>query len=389
MHQQVVAKKKTIYEMAEEKAHAAPSKGDSGFGFGSGASSGSNSWSQPLPDAKGTCPVVENWSDQAAMEKAKLLRKAMKGMGCDKKMVAEVTGSMNANQRVQVRHAFRTVDQVMFGKGKDRNLLKDLKSELGGKYEHLVMSCYESAGEFDAKQVKAACDGVGFSSDLLIEIVCTRTNEQIAAMKSAWSTALRQNKSLTQRVQGETKKMMSGNHFQSLIMTILEGKRPENRKPDQQLLMQDAEILNRFMKQEKKSDCKSKFVEIYTNRSWAHIGALSAAFQDVSKKYTLETAIKKTFGEGSDTSKALRVITKFTATPYDYWALKLRESMKGLGTEDNNLIRLVVSRCEVDMWNIKQRFGQTYGNGKTLKNWIEGDVSGAYKTLLLKLCGYE
>merc|ERR1712176_24812 len=65
------------------------------------------------------------------------------------------------------------------------------------------------------------------------------------------------------------------------------------------------------------------------------------------------------------------------------------DSMKGLGTEDNNLIRLVVSRCEIDMWNIKQRFGQTYGNGKTLKNWIEGDVSGAYKTLLLKLCGYE
>ena len=44
----------------------------------------------------------------------KLLRKAMKGMGCDKKTVAEVTGSMNANQRVMVRHAFRTVDQVMY-----------------------------------------------------------------------------------------------------------------------------------------------------------------------------------------------------------------------------------------------------------------------------------
>jgi len=304
-------------------------------------------------------------------------------------MVAEVTGSMNANQRVMVRHAFRTVDQVLFGKGKDRNLLKDLKSELGGSYEKLVMSCYESSAEHDAKQVLKACDGVGFNSDLLIEIVCTRTNDQISAMQSAWSTALRQNKSMKERVRSETKKMMSGNNFQHLMLRLLDGKRPSNAKPDQQLLVSDAEVLNRVMKQDKKSDAKSKFVEVYTERSWAHIGALSGAFQDVSKKYTLEAAIQKTFGSGSDTSKALRTITKFTATPYDYWAVKLRESMKGMGTEDNNLIRLVVSRCEIDMWNIKQRFGQSYGDGKTLKNWIEGDVSGSYKTLLLKLCGYD
>ena len=105
-------------------------------------------------------------------------------------------------------------NQVLFGKGKDRNLLKDLKSELGGSYEKLVMSCYESAGEFDAKQVLAACNGVGFNSDLLIEVVCTRTNEQIASMKSAWSTSLRQGKSMAERVRSETKKMMSSNNFQ-------------------------------------------------------------------------------------------------------------------------------------------------------------------------------
>jgi len=383
-HQHGAAKKKTIYEMADEKANSNAPVASGGAGGASGSE-----WDQPLPDAKGTCPVAPNWNQEAAMEKAKILRNAMKGLGCDKKLVAEVTGSMNANQRVMVRHAFQTVDQVLFQKGKQRNLLKDLKSELGGSYERLVMSCYESSAEFDAKQVLTACNGVGFSSDLLIEVICTRTNAQISAMKSAWTTSLRQNKSMVERVRSETKKMMSGNNFQHLMLALLEGKRPPNKKPDATSLMQDAEILNRTMKQDKKSEAKNKFVEIYTQRSWAHIGALSGTFQDVSKKYTLETAIKKTFGEGSDTSKALRVITRFTATPYDFWAQKLRESMKGLGTEDNNLIRLVVSRCEIDMWNIKQRFGQSYGNGKTLKNWIEGDVSGSYKVLLLRLCGYE
>jgi len=350
---------------------------------------GGSSWEQPRPDAKGTCPVHPNFNEQVATEAAKELRKAMKGMGCDKKKVAEVTGRFNANQRAVIRNAFRTIDQVMFGKGKERNLLRDLKSELGGSYEKLACACYESLAEYDARLVLNALAGMGFNSEMLIEVICTRTNKQIEAMKSAWTTSLRKQKSMIECVRGETKKVMSGNHFQSLMLTILEGQRPPNKKPDDQQVQTDAETLNRFIKQEKKSDAKSKFIDIYTQRSWAHIAALSERFSDVSKKYTMEAAIKRAFGDGSDTSQALRVINKFCSSPYDFWAEKLRQSMKGMGTKDDLLIRIVITRSEVDMLQIKNVFGQRYGNGKTLKNWIEDDVSGAYCKLLLKLCGYD
>ena len=49
--------------------------------------------------------------------------------------------------------------------------------------------------------------------------------------------------------------------------------------------------------------------------------------------------------------------------------------MKGLGTDDFQLRRVVVPRCEVDLSNIADVFGQRYGKGKTLKNWIEGDTN--------------
>eukprot|EP01083_Nonionella_stella_P172437 591797_1 len=165
VHQQ--QKAKTLYELADEKVNtnknAAPYSG--------GSASGST-WEQPRPDAKGTCPVHPNFNQQVAMEAAKQLRKAMKGMGCDKKKVAEVTGSYNSAQRVVIRNAFTTVDQALFGKGKNRNLLKDLKSELGGSYENLVLACYWSPGEFDARLCLKACAGMGFNSELLIEVVC-------------------------------------------------------------------------------------------------------------------------------------------------------------------------------------------------------------------------
>lgn len=51
-----------------------------------------------------------------------------------------------------------------------------------------------------------------------------------------------------------------------------------------------------------------------------------------------------------------------------YFADRLYKSMKGMGTDDRALIRLVVSRCEVDMGDIKQAFVTKYG--QTLESFI-------------------
>lgn len=43
-----------------------------------------------------------------------------------------------------------------------------------------------------------------------------------------------------------------------------------------------------------------------------------------------------------------------------YFASELYRAMKGLGTDDNTLVRIVASRCEVDMVQIKQEFQRNY-----------------------------
>ena len=52
-----------------------------------------------------------------------------------------------------------------------------------------------------------------------------------------------------------------------------------------------------------------------------------------------------------------------------YFAEKLYKSMKGAGTDEHTLTRVMVTRSEIDMVQIKQRFQEHYG--KTLASFIK------------------
>ena len=52
-----------------------------------------------------------------------------------------------------------------------------------------------------------------------------------------------------------------------------------------------------------------------------------------------------------------------------FYAEKLYKSMKGAGTDEHTLTRIMVSRSEADMVQIKQSFQEHYG--KTLASFIK------------------
>jgi len=201
-------------------------------------------------------------------------------------------------------------------------------------------------------------------------------------MQKAWWKG----KSMVDRIKDETNK--GHGNYCNLLVTLLEGGRAENGPVDKTQAKLDAELLNRYLSQEKESAAKEKFVEIFTTRSWVQIREISGIFQDVSKKYTLNGAIRKAFGDG-DTSNALQVIDEFSSQPYDFWAKKLRDAMKGMGTDDEQLRRVLISRAEIDLRDIGIVFGQRYGDGKTLNKWIKDDTSGDYEKLALAVCGLD
>ena len=58
-----------------------------------------------------------------------------------------------------------------------QDLLDDLRSELGGNLRTLVLALMESKAVYDAHCLRNAMKGVGTDESVLIEILCTRTNQ--------------------------------------------------------------------------------------------------------------------------------------------------------------------------------------------------------------------
>lgn len=59
--------------------------------------------------------------------------------------------------------------------------------------------------------------------------------------------------------------------------------------------------------------------------------------------------------------------------------------MKGFGTDDATLIRIIVSRSEIDLGTIKKAYQELYS--KTLHDAVKKETSGDYKNALLALIG--
>jgi len=83
--------------------------------------------------------------------------------------------------------------------------------------------------------------------------------------------------------------------------------------------------------------------------------------------------------------QAMLTVVKCVKNTPSYFAEQLYKSMKGLGTDDDRLQRICISRSEIDMVQIKQAFANMYG--QTLGRFISDDTSGNYKRALIELIG--
>jgi len=215
--------------------------------------------------------------------------------------------------------------------------------------------------------------GLGTDEETLVEVLCSRSQEEVALIASAY--AVDYGNSLEDDIKSET----SGPLLRLLVLT-LQGVREERSFNPSKAAEQAATLYGAG--EAKLGTDEDAFVEILS-----HIGQRQAflVFEEYKKVSgrTIEQAIKDEIS--GELLKGLLALVKTLNNRPQYFAERLEEAMKGWGTDDSALIRIIVSRCEIDLGNIKQEYELLYG--KTLLSAVKSECGGDYQQALLTLIG--
>uniref|UniRef100_A0A5F8GGJ5 Annexin n=2 Tax=Monodelphis domestica TaxID=13616 RepID=A0A5F8GGJ5_MONDO len=314
---------------------------------------------------RGTVTAFPGFDDRADAE---TLRKAMKGLGTDEESILSLLTARSNDQRQEIAVAFKT----LFG----RDLLDDLKSELTGKFEKLIVALMKPARLYDAYELKHALKGAGTNEKVLTEILASRTPEELVSIKQAYEEEY--GSSLEDDVIGDT----SG-YYQRMLVVLLQANRDSDNGLNEDQVEQDAKDLFQAGELKWGTD-EEKFITILGTRSVAHLRRVFDKYMTISGFQIEETIDRETSGH---LEQLLLAIVKSIRSVPAYLAETLYYAMKGAGTDDHTLIRVIVSRSEKDLFNIRKEFRKNFAS--SLYSMIKEDTSGDYKRALLLLCGGE
>ncbi|XP_076897120.1 annexin D5-like [Bidens hawaiensis] len=293
------------------------------------------------------------------------LFKAFKGFGCDTSSVINVLAHRDASQRALIENEYK----AMYSE----DLSKRLTKELSGNLKKAMILWIPDPARRDAIVLHEALN-TNIDLKAVTEVICSRTPSQLLHLKHLYVSLC--GAYLEHHIESQT----SGDH-EKLLLAYLSIPRSEGPEFEQRLVEQDAIALYKAGEKRLGTD-ETTFRNIFCERSRAHMAAVSAAYRNTNKN-TLRKAIKyETSGYFKD---ALITILECAENPGKHFAKILRKATKGLGTDDKTLMRIIVTRAEMDMQYIKAEYRNKYS--KTLNELVHSETSGNYRTFLLSLLG--
>lgn len=355
-----------------------------------------------IRDYDGTELAGEKWDPEMDVM---YLKEACDGCGTNEDAIIYVCSTRNNDQRQTLKKMYKTA----YGE----DLMETLDSETSFKFKEVLMALFYPPAMYDAICLKRAIQGLGTDESVLIEILMSRTNAQIEEIKRVYPEInpddCATDKDLECNIEDDT----SGD-LKRILISAAQGGRAE-LSPDklddavEPVMYHDEETdedvpigsftinMEKLINMEKAKreantlfeageDCfgtdEETFIRIFACRETYQLRATYDEYVKLTQR-DLENSIEREFSCNAERS-LLTLIQCIKCRP-KYFAERMTWSMEGLGTHDSDLIRLIVSRSEIDMVQIKQIFCEK--NKQTLWNWIDQDCSGDYKKMLQAIVG--
>jgi len=310
-------------------------------------------------------PILTPASPFDPAKDAEEIKNAMGFFGNKHSVWINILGARTYQQRLKIAEAFQKLT--------NEDLVKKLESKTSFNFKKTLMALFTPPYNFDAACLKAATKGLGTDEGCLIEILANRTNADLQEIKKIYKSEYQTD--LEADIADDT----SGD-FRKFLLEVLKCERDESDKVDEELAKKDASDLYQAGEARWWGTDEKVFVSIITKRNHHHLLRVFEHYKDFSKYSILESIHRETHG---DFRQALLAFVQSIISKPEFYQERLYKAMRGLGTNDETLIRIITSRCEIDLGSIKQAFDNC--REETLSYMIAGDTSGHYQDILLKL----
>jgi hypothetical protein len=287
-------------------------------------------------------------------------------LGCDHTKLISVLCTRTKAALQRTRQAYR--------KAYDKDLAKEVASEtsgvLGSNYGKMMSYALDGPDEYVADLIHAACHGMGCDEGALIELCLTRSPEQLAAGKKCWEG--RKDKALFDYL-GKELPDITYKNLKYLLLEILKGKKQWDAPVDEARAATNADIIKQegrgmfsSMDVNKVADCllagppseTRLLAELYEKK---HGKSLKAKLEKKGPKVWAKAA------------------TALLVTPEEFVAMRLEGAMKGFGTNEKKLVRLLGGldhSSRPSMPAVLQAYEKKYG--RTLRDALRSEISGNF-----------
>ncbi len=254
-------------------------------------------------------------------------------------------------------------------------LYEDIKKNLSGHFKELCGYCFLTPMEFNAKMIKRAFKGLSVDEGLIYEILANHTLEEYKQIQEAYKTET--GKELTKDIEKHFK-----GGLRKALLNLMTIERRTNEEPDKGECEKLADLLIKTGEKNWVED-ENVFRDVFILCSPEEMVLVGRFYLQKTGSILIDVIEKKA---PKNHKTLLREVVFANIIPHELYAEKIRNSIKGLGTNTATLNRVLAARKGVDMPQIKEIYQWKYK--VTLDEDIKGDTSGSYQKLCLYVAEY-
>lgn len=284
---------------------------------------------------------------------------------CDEDMVTRVLATCSNKQRQIIKE--------MYVKTWGTQIVDDLLANIINYDEDIVLALFQKPFEYDAFRIYKALNVDDSYENTLIEIICSCSNKETEDLKTAYNRIY--GTDLTQDI-----KYATSDEFGTLLTLFLECSRCELFSIDDKQAKEDAKmLLNAGI--ETWGTVGSMFNIVFASRNFNQLSYMLDQYELLTESTMEETIANDKNGY---IKKKLLALIKLMRNKSMYFAERLHTTMNGDDKDESSFLRILISRLELDMLDIKKHFRAIYQ--LTLDAFIRTKASNKYRNILLRIC---